>query len=612
MSAQRPALSNLSTNTQGRIASRLSLATTTASKLPMSSAAANSSARRASKATGARRASECVPQRKSEMRHSLAVGAARRPSIIVPSAKPATVVDPNPLSEKEQLERARVNLVTFLAQHGYHEAVSVHKFKQPPTVPEFYELFTFLARHVDPNYMRIESAEEVTLFLRRVVRYPLQMSKLVFAGCIAPHTWNALLLAMAWMLKLLNFLEEEEKAFGEGQTPFAPNNDSEFYDFLAANYLPWLQCPDEELDVLHEQFAVTLASKKEQLEGEIAHLEMQVSSARLELNGYLTSKSPLAIKQAEFEKYAIDCEKLKKILQIESQKKAQLQEKISHASQELDGLAKRQAELKQRKEELQRRVNAQTISIDDFKRLQSTNENMAKTLESMSSQKRQLQQQIWDIEVLVSQKMSAVENMAKLFNTVSESIQFTEKGPLKLLHSPQISLSLNLKKDGEINTSLERLRVATALKFKAAQAEMVAVKEQMEQGDDKIAERRDAVLSLQAKLQSIKQQHKHQQETLQEQHRALVSEGEVLENQIAQLQAALQAHESQLTHTQLQEQQLADQFAELCKTFDAENGALIQHILAMSSVLAEFKIGTHNKILELEKQAQQLLTNVRQ
>ena len=65
----------------------------------------------------------------------------------------------------------------------------------------------FLFRKTDPNIKFVAKIEEEVPMLFKRVGYPFAISKSALSAVGSPHTWPALLAALAWLVELLVYEE---------------------------------------------------------------------------------------------------------------------------------------------------------------------------------------------------------------------------------------------------------------------------------------------------------------------------------------------------------------------------------------------------------------------
>jgi kinetochore protein NDC80 len=198
-------------------------------------------------------------------------------------------------------------LITYLATHGYDRPLSP---KLLSSNKEFGAVVAFLARRIDPGAApltgRVE--EEVPALFKRL-RYPFSIPKSALQAVGSPHTWPALVAALAWLVELLQYEEHASKATcsvfdtscGAAATagaradagavgPAALGGERAFFDFCAASYGAYISgddaavaALDEKLEAQYARHDDALAAAVERLGGENAGLDERLVVARSSL-----------------------------------------------------------------------------------------------------------------------------------------------------------------------------------------------------------------------------------------------------------------------------------------------------------------------------------------
>jgi len=197
--------------------------------------------------------------------------------------------DPRPVADKAFVAGCTQALITFLATRGYDRPLSP---KLLSSNKEFAAVVAFLARRVDPGAPplgpRVE--EEVPALFKRL-RYPFAIPKSALQAVGSPHTWPALVAALAWLVELLRY-EEAASAGGSAagalaQGGAAAATERGFFDFCAASYGAYLAGDDARvaaldatLEAAHGDADAAAADEAARQAEANASLDQQLRSAR--------------------------------------------------------------------------------------------------------------------------------------------------------------------------------------------------------------------------------------------------------------------------------------------------------------------------------------------
>ena len=159
--------------------------------------------------------------------------------------------DPRPISDKNFQANCVRLIITYLSTHGYPAAVAP-KTLASPTAKDFTMIVQFLFQQFDPNMKAFGKIEdEVPLFFKRL-NYPFQISKSALFAVGSPHSWPAVLAALAWLVELLNYNERTEEQGGAGGVLGGPGmledqeaaTKKQFYEYICTSYRYFLSGDD--------------------------------------------------------------------------------------------------------------------------------------------------------------------------------------------------------------------------------------------------------------------------------------------------------------------------------------------------------------------------------
>jgi kinetochore protein NDC80 len=199
--------------------------------------------------------------------------------------------DPRPVADKAFVAGCTQALITFLATRGYDRPLSP---KLLSSNKEFAAVVAFLARRVDPGAPLLgPRVEEEVPALFKPLRYPFAIPKSALQAVGSPHTWPALVAALAWLVELLRY-EEAASAPAGGSAPgglaqggAAAATERGFFDFCAASYGAYLAGDDARvaaldaaLEAAHGDADAAAADEAARQADANASLDQQLRSAR--------------------------------------------------------------------------------------------------------------------------------------------------------------------------------------------------------------------------------------------------------------------------------------------------------------------------------------------
>ena len=156
------------------------------------------------------------------------VGGEHRMSVIPP---PTTIrTDHRPISEKSFFNSCVRKLHHYLENNDYEHPIKLKDLGRP-SAKDFHNFMSFLLRKVDPIFNKSikRKFEDDVVIAFKTLGYPFNISKTALVAAGSPHTWPTLLLAISWLIEMLEggsgfeFLEEEFdglETVGEAGQPF--------------------------------------------------------------------------------------------------------------------------------------------------------------------------------------------------------------------------------------------------------------------------------------------------------------------------------------------------------------------------------------------------------
>ena len=155
------------------------------------------------------------------------------------------------MSDKAFVAACTQRLIAYLASHGYDHAVSP---KLLSSNKEFANVVAFLAKRCDPGAPALSGRveDEVPQLFKRL-HYPFAIPKSALQAVGSPHTWPALLAAVAWLVELLLYDEAASQHNAAPRvTDASQGGSTSFFDFCSASYAAFMSGDDATADALDD------------------------------------------------------------------------------------------------------------------------------------------------------------------------------------------------------------------------------------------------------------------------------------------------------------------------------------------------------------------------
>ena len=145
-----------------------------------------------------------------------------RPSSSIPP--PVTMrTDTRPISDKAYFNNCVRNLHTYLEKNNYEHPIKLKDLAKP-SGKDFHNIMLFLLSKCDPSFYAIHGNgnssgstasggrhkfEDDVAMMFKTLGYPFNISKTALVAAGSPHTWPSLLLAITWLIELLDTMSDE-------------------------------------------------------------------------------------------------------------------------------------------------------------------------------------------------------------------------------------------------------------------------------------------------------------------------------------------------------------------------------------------------------------------
>eukprot|EP00505_MAST-04D_sp_SCG-Rhode-Island_P001923 Stramenopile-MAST_4_protein_1923 len=307
-------------------------------------------------------------------------------------------VDPRPITDSEYMNTEHRVLIGYLVEKDYEHRISPRTLVSPG-VNDFRNIVSFLFRQIDKSFSfrNPKSIVNEVHAMFRGLQYPFNVSKTALSAPGAPHTWPYLLACLTWLIELLGYDEDAEKARLQNKDT---NNeegggDLVFFEYLHEAYSSFLAGDDEHYQNLEADLEGRIQEQNGAFSGEIESLAGANAILKKELElleGQISVIPKSKLKRAGLQKDLQDlvqsCEQLEDDMKLQA-------EKLMH----------QQAELKSHEEELstaqsdatglRKKIDAQAISAEEA--------------EEMAKRRLALKEKIAELEDNVMTKNSELE-----------------------------------------------------------------------------------------------------------------------------------------------------------------------------------------------------------
>ncbi|KAA8494404.1 Kinetochore protein NDC80-like [Porphyridium purpureum] len=408
--------------------------------------------------------------------------------------RPGAKSDPRPVTDKTYMQDCIRNLIYFLTEHGFDQAISP-KLLSTPTSKDFQHILTFLLRQVDPAFQFEKRFEDEVPALLKTLRYPFNVSKSALHAVGSPHTWPALLAVLSWMLDLLNY-DDAARAAKENakelETDDAFGKDL-FFTYASRTYDAFLAGDDDFPELEQELEAIFTQRDADSVKRSDA-LELENDELRKQIEALEQEESPVIALRRKRDDYEADVDKFSQLIQKLDAHKLMLMERRDEKRHDL---ATKQDELRvtiDDKLELKTRISVQDSQAIDVSRIASDRAALKSRLHKVAEQRDAAERAHAAVETQVTQRVQCVEDMLHEYHGAAERLQLV---PSTARNARGMQLRVTLSRDAGV-CSPDKL-----LSLRIAETVLPAVTQLKGSFDQHIARCLDEMLQLREKIDEL-------------------------------------------------------------------------------------------------------------
>jgi len=554
-------------------------------------------------------------------------GGGRRSSMGVASSSRGVRVDPRPITDKNYVKENIRKLILFLTSHHYNQQLSPKQLSSPST-KDFKNIILFLFQQLDPNFQFGANFEDqVKMYLKRF-GYPFAISKNALQAAGSPHTWPYLLAMLVWLMEELQYheavhltqpLNADPMASIMNITPQQVAQESEqqmFFEYVSGAYQAFLQGEDN-FSVFDEALAKKFDLKNAGVSEEIDKLNARSEELQQEIAQLQAAKDSLDEYNAFKKACQADIPVLEENIRNNRAYLESVQTKKVAREQELENKIKQLEELEVEKAKLTEQLSKQTFTPLQVSEMMHQKATLESTLEAQAKAAENIQNEIWNKEMEIVKKITAIEKLTHDFNDLDLSISNASS---KSSHPHQhmdlqfnsnastasTMLSLDLKAHKDALTLVKESLAASKRELtseKSKQNERIQTLQQLK------AEHETNLESLSKRAQKVADLYATERATMNKAVEASCAQVEDVELELVSLRNALSASSS----TKVSPQVLASLDAEIARTDAAcmhEQAALKGDICSMMQELTEHKVSITERLEMLLAQADKLKANI--
>lgn len=323
-------------------------------------------------------------------------------------------------------------LMEFLTHRNFEAEMKhslTHKTMSDPTQRDFNLMFQFLYHQIDPSYRFQKNIEAEVPPLLKQMRYPFEknISKSQLSA-VGGTKWSTFLGLLHWMMQLAKLMEQYSMGMWDDacvEAGYDVHADRITFQFLSDSYKEWLSIEDDDDDEEEAKRRIqphvdAMAIKFEQANA--GHLEQ---AKQLEAEAKI-----LQDKIEELGKTAPRLAKLDETIKVLEEDRVKFEnyntsmdakvEKYTHRAdllqQEIEKCEAELAEAEAERNDLQRAVDEQGLSIQDIDRMNTERERLTRGVEATQARLEEAKEKTSKKEAETSAKLDELESAIQRYN----------------------------------------------------------------------------------------------------------------------------------------------------------------------------------------------------
>jgi len=523
----------------------------------------------------------------------------------ISGGRPGSKSDPRPVSDRAYMQQCIRNLICFLSEHGFDQAISP-KLLSTPTSKDFQHILWFLVRQIDPSFTFEKRFEDEVPLLLKTLRYPFTISKTALHAVGSPHTWPALLAALSWILELLQYDEAARNATSaqavvadsDGSSAESEFGKELFFQYVSKTYDAFLG-GDDEFEDLEAELSATFEQRDADTAEKVQSLEKNIETMRFELKELKCQESPVIELTKRKGQYEQDIEKFTKLLDKLRSHNKMLQQKLDEKRAEL---AARQTEREAaivEKTDLKVVIATQEAHAIDAQRIASDRASLKLSMQSAAEARELAEQKHTEAESRISQATRKLEEQLSVYHAQAERLQLV---PATARNARGMQFRIQLTRNAsatraeqmlsvgdvreEVVPAIQELKAMFSEEIEKALGERLRLQERRDDMEEQLVLKRDELSGMETKAQRLEMAYKEEREGLGEQlQRSAKEEAAVVEH----IQQMKRENDDKLKQSQRDLENLREEYRVKKDSFQLERQTVNDSLYETMDMLTSHK-----------------------
>ncbi|KAK5132191.1 hypothetical protein LTR08_009314 [Meristemomyces frigidus] len=340
--------------------------------------------------------------------------------------------DPRRLKDGNVRGQMGQDIMEYLAQNNFEMEMKhslTNKTLTNPTQKDFTTVFQFLYHCIDPSYRFQKTADVEVPPLLKQLRYPFEknISKSALAA-VGGNSWSTFLGLLHWMMNLAKMMEQYSKGVYDPaceEAGYDVSADRITFKFLSDAYKEWLSIEDDDDDEAEAQRKIQphvdeMAANFEQANqanlDQVRQLEAEGKALQEQIDELAKSAPKLATLNETIKVLEEDRVKFEAYNSSMDAKVDKYLHRADLLQQEIEKCEQEMREAEAERDDLQRRVDEQGLSVQDIDRMNAEHERLQRGVEGASVRLEESKERTSKKEAETGGKLDELEGLVERYN----------------------------------------------------------------------------------------------------------------------------------------------------------------------------------------------------
>lgn len=303
-----------------------------------------------------------------------------------------------------------------------------------PTQKDFNFMFQWLYHKIDPSYRFLKNIDQEVPPILKQLRYPFERSITKSQiSAVGGQNWSTFLGMLHWMMQLAQMLDGySENKYDDAcmEAGVDVSGDRIIFDFLRGAYSEWLQMDDEAdqddqdrvLAPYVENMARQFDEANSKYQDQLQMLEAEHKKLRDEIEEIAKTTPDIESLDKNFKILQEDKIKFEGYDEKMGQKCERYEQRVQFLQEEIDKAVAELDEAEEERNNLQRMVDDQGISMQDIDRMTTERERLQKGIEATSARLEEAKKKVAEKGREAERKLDELERLVDNYNSLGYQI----------------------------------------------------------------------------------------------------------------------------------------------------------------------------------------------